>query len=232
MHPSPSEKDSLAERQEIARRVLAAAEAAARTRRASPPGELSDSTGSARHDADPSETGSDDSSTRRSTSSDKGLSPEENARRIALRQLTMAPRTRAQLEQSLIRRGCDEEAIRQVLDRFQEVGLIDDEAYAGMLVRSQRASRGLARRALRGELRKKGVPDELAESALAEVSEADEQDEARRIVAKRLRTMHGLPRETQARRLAGALARKGYSGEIAYCVIRQALDELPEHRRD
>ncbi|WP_205413115.1 regulatory protein RecX [Austwickia chelonae] len=161
-----------------------------------------------------------------------GRSPEENARSIVLRQLNSAPRTRAQLEQALSRRGCDEDVARRVLDRFQEVGLIDDEAYAGMLVRSQRSNRSLARRALRVELRKKGVPDAFVESALAEVSDSDEQDEARKVVEKRLRTMRGLPRETQARRLAGVLARKGYPGEIAYSVIRRALEDLPEHRRD
>ena len=52
---------------------------------------------------------------------------------------------------------------------MEEVGLVDDAAYAGMLVRSQQAGRGLARRALAHELRRKGVDDETAQAALDEV---------------------------------------------------------------
>lgn len=158
--------------------------------------------------------------------------PHDVARQIVLRQLTMAPRSRAQLEDKLRRRGCAPEVARAVLDRMQEVGLVDDEAYAGMVVRSQRVGRGLARRALQAELRKKGVADDIAADALQEVSDDDERDEARRLVEKKLRTMQSLPAQTQARRLAGMLARKGYSGELAYSVIREAIRAAPEHRRD
>ena len=158
--------------------------------------------------------------------------PHDVARQIVLRQLTMAPRSRAQLEDKLRQRGCAEEMARVVLDRMEEVGLVDDEAYAGMLVRSQRTGRGLAKRALRAELRKKGVDDELAEAALGDVSDADEREEARRLVDKKLRAMHGLGVQVQTRRLAAMLARKGYSGELAFAVIREAVAEAPEHQRD
>lgn len=154
------------------------------------------------------------------------------ARQIVLRQLTMAPRSRAELEKKLAERNCAPEVAAVVLDRMEEVGLVDDEAYAGMLVRSQRAGRGLARRGLRSELRRKGVADDVIDDAVGAVSDDDERADARRLVDKRLRTMHGLPAQTQARRLAAMLARKGYGSETAYTVVREALREAPEHRRD
>ena len=55
---------------------------------------------------------------------------------------------------------------------------------------------------------------------------------AEQLVAKKLRSMRGLTPEVQTRRLAGLLARKGYSGEVAWPIIRDAVDGLPEHRRD
>ena len=56
------------------------------------------------------------------------------ARTIVLRKLTAAPRTRAQLADDLRRRAtCPDEVAEQVLDRFTEVGLIDDPAFAGDL---------------------------------------------------------------------------------------------------
>jgi regulatory protein len=154
------------------------------------------------------------------------------ARQIVLRQLAMAPRSRAQLEDKLRQKNCDPEVASVVLDRMAEVGLVDDEAYAAMLVRSQQTGRGLARRALARELSKKGVDKDVADQALEQVGDEDERDRARRLVDKKLRTMHGLERQVQTRRLAGMLARKGYSTSMAFAVIREALDELPEHRRD
>jgi regulatory protein len=158
--------------------------------------------------------------------------PHDWARQIVLRRLTAAPRSRAQLEQALRRANCPDDVAATVLDRMEDVGLVDDEAYAAMLVRSQQARRGLAARALRQELRRKGVDDDTAASALAEVDPHAEEDRARELVATRLRSLHGLDPQVQTRRLAGMLARKGYDAEVAIRVVREAVREAPEHRRD
>jgi regulatory protein len=158
--------------------------------------------------------------------------PHDWARAIVLRQLTAAPRSRAQLAQALRRRGCPDDVATAVLDRMEEVGLVDDAAYAGMLVRSQQAGRGLARRALASELRARGVDDDTAGAALDEVDPHEEEERARELVAKKLRTMGGLDPAVQTRRLAGMLARKGYGSQVAMRVVREAVREAPEHQRD
>ncbi|WP_029211771.1 RecX family transcriptional regulator [Arsenicicoccus bolidensis] len=157
---------------------------------------------------------------------------EDVARQIVLRQLAMAPRSRAQLETKLRQRDCPEDVITRVLDRMTEVGLVDDEAYAAMLVRSQQATKGLAKRALAHELRKKGIDKDLADAALDEVDPEEERRTARELVDKKLRSMGGLAVEVQTRRLAGMLARKGYGSGVAYSVIRDAIADAPEHQRD
>ncbi|EAP99541.1 RecA regulator RecX [Janibacter sp. HTCC2649] len=164
----------------------------------------------------------------------EGVEPDAHdfARQIVLRQLTNSPKSRAQLEQALAKRECDPQVAAVVLDRMEAVGLVDDEAYAGMLVRSQQAGRGLARRALAQNLRQKGVSDEVAETVLDEVDPAAEEDRARELVEKRLRRLHGLDVVVQKRRLAGMLARKGYPSEVSMRVIREALAATPEHQRD
>src|SRR5450759_2762168 len=158
--------------------------------------------------------------------------PHDAARQIVLRQLAMAPRSRAELLQKLAQRGCAADVAATVLDRMTQVGLVDDEAYAQMFVRSQQAGRGLAKRALARELRTKGIEDHLAEDALAAISDEDERDRARALVDKKLRAMHGLGIEVQTRRLAGMLARKGYSPSVTYAVIREAIADAPEHLPD
>ncbi len=147
------------------------------------------------------------------------------ARSIVLRQLTMAPRSRAQLADKLAERGASDDVAQRVLDRFTEVGLVDDTAFAEMLVRSQHAGRGLARRGLAHELRRKGIDDETAQLALAQVGDDDEAQTAHDLVARRLRTTRGLPRDKRMARLVGMLARKGYSGGLALSVVRAALDD-------
>ncbi|WEV79431.1 regulatory protein RecX [Janibacter cremeus] len=163
---------------------------------------------------------------------DEDADPYAVARAVVLRLLTGAPKSRSELEKALRRKGCPDDVAAEVLDRYEEVGLVDDEAYAQTFVRSKQAGRGLARRALSHELRKKGVDEELARAVLDEIDPEDERARAHELVEKKLRSMHGLDRAVQTRRLAGMLARKGYGPEVARLVINEALDAQPEHQRD
>ena len=150
------------------------------------------------------------------------------ARTICLRLLTSAPKTRAQLEAALARRGVPERAAATVLDRFTDVGLIDDRAFAAAWVTSRHAGRGLARRALAHELHQRGVGAPEMEDALARIDGAQEAETARHLVRRRLSSMGRLAREVQERRLVGMLARKGYSPALALRVVREALEAEPD----
>jgi regulatory protein len=158
--------------------------------------------------------------------------PESVARAICLRALTGAPKTRKQLADLLARRGVPEEAAEAVLDRFGEVGLIDDAAFARAWVTSRQAGRGLARRALRAELYAKGVDADVAAEAVGLVDDDDERSAAHHLVERRLPGMRRLDRTTAERRLIGMLARRGYPGGLAAAVVRDALDELGHDSSD
>ncbi|MGD3110259.1 recombination regulator RecX [Streptomyces sp. YGL11-2] len=154
--------------------------------------------------------------------------PEEQARAICLRLLTGSPRTRKQLGDALRERGIPEEAAEEVLSRFEEVGLIDDAAFAGAWVESRHHGRGLARRALARELRTKGVDSAVIDEAVGRLDRDQEESTARELVDRKLRATRGLDREKRLRRLAGMLARKGYSEGLALRVVRRALEEEGE----
>lgn len=149
--------------------------------------------------------------------------PESVARAIVLRRLTAAPRTRAQLADDLRRRDVPDEVAERVLERFAEVGLVDDQAFAEAWVRSRHVGRGLSRRALAHELRAKGVADETVAEAVEAVGPDDEAAAAAALVARRLPATRGLPADRRVRRLAGMLARKGYPSGLAMRVVRDAL---------
>ena len=151
--------------------------------------------------------------------------PEAVARAICLRQLTGAPRTRAQLAAALSRRNVPTDVADRVLCRFGEVGLIDDAEFARAWVQSRHLGRGLARAALSRELRARGVDDEVARDAVDTLSPDDELAAARALVLRRLPLTRGLDRATRVRRLAGYLARKGYPGALSLQVVREVLAE-------
>jgi regulatory protein len=160
--------------------------------------------------------------------------PESIARAIALRKLSAAPQTRAQLDDAMRRRGVPDVVRDRVLDRFGDVGLIDDAMFAQAWVESRHSGRGLARRALAFELRRRGVEPSIVDHALATLPADQEERTARALVAAKLASTRALEPATRTRRLAGMLARKGYPPGLAFRVVRDALasegiaeDQLP-----
>ncbi|MBO1418074.1 recombination regulator RecX [Streptomyces sp. FH025] len=151
--------------------------------------------------------------------------PETRARDICLRLLTGAAKTRRQLADALRKREIPEDVADEVLTRLEEVGLIDDAAFAAAWVESRHAVRGLSRRALTQELRTKGVAADLVEQAVAQLDHDDEEEAARALVERKLRSTRGLDRQVRTRRLVGMLARRGYSEGLAFRVVRGALEE-------
>ncbi|HEY0952937.1 regulatory protein RecX [Nocardioides sp.] len=149
--------------------------------------------------------------------------PESVARKILLDQLTGQARSRKELSDKLAARNVPDEIATRLLDRFEEVGLVDDEAFARSWVQSRQPGKKLARRALAQELRRKGVADEVAREVLAEVDPADEEEAARALVRKRMRSLAAVDDTTATRRLVGMLARKGYGSGLAFAVVRDEL---------
>ena len=149
--------------------------------------------------------------------------PVDVARQICLNQLEFAPRTRAELAAVLRNRGVDDDVAEQVLGRFAEVGMIDDAVFAQLWVTSRHRGRGLAGRALSQELRRKGVDDTSIAEAVACLDAEQEAATARALVDRKLRASAGLPTDARVRRLAGMLARKGYSAGLVFRVVQEAL---------
>ncbi|WP_405990402.1 recombination regulator RecX [Streptomyces sp. NBC_00986] len=172
--------------------------------------------------------GADFSSPRAEKKEEPPADPAERARGICLRLLTGNPRTRKQLADALRKREIPDEVADEVLSRFEEVGLINDGAFADAWVESRHHGRGLARRALAQELRTKGVDSTLIDEAVSQLDSDQEETTARELVDRKLRSTRGLDRDKRLRRLAGMLARKGYSQGMALRVVRQALEEEGE----
>lgn len=159
---------------------------------------------------------------------DAEADPASVARAIVLRQLTSSAKSRLQLSRKLAERNIPEDVAEAVLDRFEEVRLIDDAEFADMWVRSRSQSRKLAKGALRRELADKGIDADTAAAALEQLSDADEEVSARLLVERKLRAGTDLSdraeRDKITRRLASMLARKGYQPSQAFRIVGEVLD--------
>ncbi len=152
--------------------------------------------------------------------------PDGLARALCLRQLEARSRTRVELQRYLARKLVPEDSAARVLDRFAEIGLIDDESLARAFTSSRHAEQGLARRAIAIKLKQRGVDDDVIATAVASVDSDDEVLAAQRLVAKRLPAVAKFDRTVQTRRLVGLLGRKGYPPGLAYRVVREAMADL------
>jgi regulatory protein len=118
-----------------------------------------------------------------------------------------------------------DDVVEKVLDRFEEVQLVDDGEFARQWVQTRHLGRGLARRALSHELRQRGVDEETCREAVEVIGYEEELEAASELVRRRWASMRGDDPARRARRLAGMLARKGYPAGIAYRAIHEVTGE-------
>jgi regulatory protein len=149
--------------------------------------------------------------------------PESVARIICLRALTTKARSRSELATLLRKRGVPDRAATTVLDRFVEVGLIDDAALAADFAQLAHTQRGLSRSAVATSLRRRGLDDDVVATAVAGIDPDSERAAALELAQRRAASLRGLDPPAQARRLVGLLARRGYSPGLAYAVAREVL---------
>jgi len=154
--------------------------------------------------------------------------PVDVAKTIVAKQLGYGPRTRSQLRDVLRRRGVADDAAEAALDRYTELGYVDDAAFAGEWVQSRHVGKGLARRALQHELSTRGVDAETARTAVDALDPETERATAVDLVRRRLPGMRSLAPDVRTRRLVGMLARKGYPPGLAYSVVRETVGNQAE----
>lgn len=147
----------------------------------------------------------------------------EVARKIALDLLTARQRSKEELRRAMAKRNVPSDVADEIVDRFEQVGLVDDAAFAQALTQSRGTYSGRGRARIRQELQAKGIDRDIVEEALGELDPAQEREAALRLAQKRARSMAGLEPHVARRRLMGVLARRGYAGSIVASVVDETL---------
>lgn len=157
------------------------------------------------------------------TQADLHRTPEEwdeRARNILINQLTRSAKTRHQLAQLLQKKFVPDAIAEALLQRFSEVGLIDDAAYAKAFAHDRRLSRGLAKSAIKRELAQAGVDQDLIQDAVEPIDNEADQALAIDLVRRRWSSVSKLEPDARYRRLSGFLARRGFAGATVGQAIR------------
>ncbi len=146
------------------------------------------------------------------------------AHEVALRYLDYRPRSVDEIRRHLKGKGVEPDAIDEVVERLSQVGLLDDRAFARYWLENRRDFRPRGQRALRMELRQKGVPDDIIDEVLAEGHREEEAaDQAALAQARKIRASD--PLEFR-RKLEAHLIRRGFSYDIAREAAARAWGKL------
>ena len=159
---------------------------------------------------------------------------ELNIAEVAAKRLSYRSRTSQELKMYLEEKGFEEELINQTIQEFKDIGYLDDERFAKDYFRYA-AGKGWAKARTVRELRRKGIPQEMAESAheeyLEEFGETDEDAAvtvARKMLKPDMLDERGRLIEKYKARVARRLFNYGYSTSQIYYAINQAVSELTE----
>ncbi len=140
----------------------------------------------------------------------------------ALGLLAVRQRSRRELERRLVQAGFESDTVAAELDRLEQVGLVDDAAFAASVVESRMGVRGESRRAVGVKLQQAGVDREVALAALDQ-GPGDEQERADRLAETRASRVSSLDPATGFARVSGFLMRRGYPPGVARQAARRAL---------
>jgi regulatory protein len=149
----------------------------------------------------------------------------EVAHEMALRFLEPRPRSSAELKQQLRKKQVASDVIDQVIARLIDAGLLDDEAFAKYWVENRENFRPRAGRALRFELRRKGLSDAVIKEAIGTI---DESESAYRAGAPRASRWCRLERREFMEKLGAYLIRRGFSFQVAKDASTRLWDETHE----
>ena len=147
----------------------------------------------------------------------------------AARFMAMRPRSAYEVRQNLMRKQTPPPVIDAVLEKLNEFGYIDDRAFAELWVRDRTTFKPTSPRALRYELRQKGISDSIIDAVLTEL---DADDAAYRAAQSQVRRLRGVDRREFRTKVSTLLQRRGFSYDVIRATTRRLFEELDAESPD
>lgn len=152
-----------------------------------------------------------------------GADADPDAHADGVRLLARRALSSGELRSLLLAKDHPQNQVEEVIVEFERSLYLDDSGLARSLTEKLRESKRASRAQIRVKLRERKIPDAVIETVLAELDEGEEERLLRDAAEDRARRLAGLDRQTAERRLLGYLARRGWSGEPVYRVVREVL---------
>ncbi len=141
----------------------------------------------------------------------------------ALRYLSFRARSRREMERHLGEKGYSPEVVTATVERLLDESYLDDEAFARFWLENRERFRPRSQRALRYELRQKGIAAELIDSLLTDL---DEDELAWAAVEGKVIQWQNLDEEEFKKKVLGFLNRRGFNYEVAYRMFDRAWSQV------
>lgn len=141
----------------------------------------------------------------------------------AVRYLALRPRSRTEIEGYLRGKGDSEETVAQVLARLESGGYVDDAQFARFWVENRLRFRPRGSRAMRFELRQKGLAQDDIDAAL---EGWDEEEAAWEAVAGKVERWQGLDEREFLQKAMAYLSRRGFNFDVCRDVGRRAWEQV------
>ena len=153
---------------------------------------------------------------------------EQRAVDRALNYLSYRPRSREEVRRYLRRKETPPEIIETALERLDRLDFVNDRTFAGFWIESREHFSPRGARALKNELRMKGVERDVVDELVN-----DEQDEERALRAGRKKAMSllntsNIDYATFRNRLGPFLQRRGFAYQVVTKTVRELWKELKE----
>ncbi len=150
------------------------------------------------------------------------------ARERAFYLLSYRDHSEQELYQKL-RRNVSEEAAAQTVAKMLELGLLDDERYAGKLADYYLNQKQWSERKSLYEMRRKGISDSVARLAL-EACEVQPEEQLRRLIDTKYARYLGDQKGNQ--KVINALLRLGFSYGDVRAAVREYLEQIELEEED
>lgn len=140
---------------------------------------------------------------------------------IALFALAPRAKSRDELLKQLLKRGVESDTANSVLDSLELQGLLNDLEFAKLWSESRQRAKKLSKRVIAGELRAKGVSQDIINEVIEAIDDEAEYRQAFLLAERKYNSISHLDPEVIYRRISGLLARKGYGHGVCAKIMRE-----------
>ena len=150
----------------------------------------------------------------------------QQATEYGVKLLSYRPRSAHEIRQKLLQRPTDPAVIEAAMERLTRLGYVDDHAFGRFWIENRTAFKPLGARALRYELRQKGLDQAVIDGLVQEI--VDEDDAAYQAARKRLATYRRSTPQQFIQKMGAFLQRRGFGYGTSRQAIQRLIDEIAE----